>query len=179
MVKKPLSILSFDKTNSITVCDYSNEFIDLDESKAILRKKHSPNSPDMLYIDDKKKEIWFVEFKSSNKRNLSKIDEKIKLKKKIFAGLFLIYEISCPDGCKYINYDRYYFVVFDKEKIDGFEDEFLSLGDELNPRIIEFGLEDLKPQFLKDVFTENCESLITVFQRRFNIEFIKEKNEQE
>ncbi len=64
----------------------------------------------------KKKRFGGVEFKSSNKRNLSKIDERIKLKKKIFAGLFLIYEISCPDGCKYINYDRYYFVVLIKRR---------------------------------------------------------------
>jgi hypothetical protein len=68
MIKKPLSLLSFDEINNIIVCDYKNEFIDLDDSKGVLNKSYSPNSPDMLYINENKKEIWFVEFKSSNKK---------------------------------------------------------------------------------------------------------------
>jgi len=83
MIKKPLSLLSFDKTNNIIVCDYDNEFIDLDDTKGILNKSQSPNSPDMLYISESNKEIWFVEFKSSNKQRLDSWKEKIKLRKKI------------------------------------------------------------------------------------------------
>jgi len=52
----------------------------------------------------------------------------------------------------------------------------LALGEELTQRSIEFGLEDLKPQFIKDIFTENCNELKRLFKYRFNIEFIKEKN---
>jgi len=174
MIKKPLSLLSFDKTNNIIVCDYKNEFIDLDDSKGILNKSYSPNSPDMLYINENKKEIWFVEFKSSNKKRLESYKEKIKLRKKIFSGLFLIYEIFCEKSCNYKNYDKFYFIVYSKEKLDSFEDEFLSLSNKPTQRSIEFGLEDLKPQFVKDIFTEDCEELKKLFQKRFNIEFIKE-----
>jgi hypothetical protein len=174
MIKKPLSLLSFDKTNNIIVCDYKNEFIDLDDSKGVLNKSYSPNSPDMLYINENKKEIWFVEFKSSNKKRLESYKEKIKLRKKIFSGLFLIYEIFCKKSCDYKNYDKFYFIVYSKEKLDSFEDEFLSLSNKSTQRSIEFGLEDLKPQFVKDIFTEDCEELKKLFQKRFNIEFIKE-----
>jgi hypothetical protein len=174
MIKKPLSLLSFDKTNNIIVCDYKNEFIDLDDSKGVLNKSYSPNSPDMLYINENKKEIWFVEFKSSNKKRLESYKEKIKLRKKIFSGLFLIYEIFCEKSCDYKNYDKFYFIVYSKEKLDSFEDEFLSLSNKSTQRSIEFGLEDLKPQFVKDIFTEDCEELKKLFQKRFNIEFIKE-----
>jgi hypothetical protein len=174
MIKKPLSLLSFDKTNNIIVCDYKNEFIDLDDSKGILNKSYSPNSPDMLYINENKKEIWFVEFKSSNKKRLESYKEKIKLRKKIFSGLFLIYEIFCEKSCDYKNYDKFYFIIYSKEKLDSFEDEFLSLSNKSTQRSIEFGLEDLKPQFVKDIFTEDCEELKKLFQKRFNIEFIKE-----
>jgi len=176
MIKKPLSLLSFDKTNNIIVCDYDNEFIDLDDTKGILNKSQSPNSPDMLYISESNKEIWFVEFKSSNKQRLDSWKEKIKLRKKIFSGLFLVYEIFCEKSCDYKKYDKFYFIVYDKEENKSFEDEFLALGEELTQRSIEFGLEDLKPQFIKDIFTENCNELKRLFKYRFNIEFIKEKN---
>ena len=176
MIKKPLSILSFDKTNQIIVCDYDNKFIDLDDTKGVLNRPQTPNSPDMLYIDDNKKEIWFVEFKSSSRRNLDKFKEKIKLKKKIFSGLFLIYEIFCEKSCEYKNYDKFYFIVFRDEK-KSYEDELIdNLALNINSnrkRDILFGLEDLKPQFLKDIFTENCDKLKQLFQKRFNIEFVK------
>ncbi len=174
MIKKPLSKLSYDKSNKITVCDYDNKFIDLDDTKGILNKIQSPNSPDMIYIYDLNKEIWFVEFKSSNKKRLESTKEKIKLRKKIFAGLFLMYEIFCEKSCDYKNYDKFYFIVYNKNKSESTEDEFLDMFDELSERSIEFGLEDLKPQFLKDIFTEDCDELKKLFQKRFNIEFIKE-----
>jgi len=174
MIKKPLSLLSFDKTNDIVVCDYDNEFIDLDDTKGILNKIQSPNSPDMLYINEFKKEIWFIEFKSSNKKRLNSWKEKVKLRKKIFSGLFLVYEIFCEKSCDYKKYDKFYFIVYNKEEKESFEDEFLALGEELTQRSIEFGLEDLKPQFVKDIFTEDCAELKRLFKKRFNIEFIKE-----
>jgi len=59
-----------------------------------------------------------------------------------------------------------------KEKSFGLLDIFA----ELSVRSIEFGLEDLKPQFVKDIFTEDCEELKKLFKHRFDIEFIKEKN---
>ncbi len=176
MIKKPLSKLSFDKNNRIVVCNYRNEFIDLDETKGVLKKSYSPNSPDMVYIDENRREIWFIEFKSSSKENLSTIKEKVKLKKKIFAGLFLIYEIFCEKSCEYKDYDKFYFIVYDKEEIKSSEDEVLDEFDKNSKREVEFGLEDLRPQFIKDVFTENCDRLKKTFEKRFNIKFIKEKN---
>ena len=86
----------------------------------------------------------------------------------------MIYEIFCEKSCNYKNYDKFYFIVYSKEKLDSFEDEFLSLSNKPTQRSIEFGLEDLKPQFVKDIFTEDCEELKKLFQKRFNIEFIKE-----
>ena len=176
MIKKSLSLLSFDKTNNIIVCDYDNEFIDLDDTKGILNKIQSPNSPDMLYINESKKEIWFVEFKSSNKKRLNAVKEKVKLRKKIFSGLFLVYEIFCEKSCDYKEYDKFYFIVYNKEDSKSFEDDFLALGEELTQRSIEFGLGDLKPQFVKDIFTEGCMELKELFKHRFDIEFLKEKN---
>ncbi len=174
MIEKSLSLLSFDKYNKITVCNYDNTFIDLDDTKGILKRPQLPNSPDMLYINDDKKEIWFIEFKSSNNKSLNSWKEKSKLRKKIFAGLFLTYEIFCEKSCDYKNYDKFYFIVYNKEKIESFEDELLDMFSELSKREIEFNLEDLKPQFLKDIFTEDCEELKKLFKYRFNIAFTKE-----
>ena len=170
--KKPLSELSYDNDNKIVVCDYKNSFIDLDTTKGMLHRSHSPESPDMLYIDEKKREIWFVEFKSSNAKNLNSHKNKIKLRKKIFAGLFLVYEIFCEKCSKYRTYDKFYYVVYNKVT-QNYEDELLDSFEEESSRDIEFGLEDLKPNFLKDIFTENCDSLKELFQKRFRIEFIK------
>jgi hypothetical protein len=104
ITKKSLSKLSFDDTNNKIVCNYQNEFIDLDTTKGILKKQQTPKTPDMLYINDEQKELWFVEFKSST-------------------------------------------------------------------RDIEFGLEDLKPQFIEDIFTDNCNNFKQLFEKRFNIKF--------
>jgi hypothetical protein len=174
MIKKSLSTLSYDKSNKIIVCNYDNKFIDFDDIKGILKRPQTANTPDMIYISDIYKEIWFIEFKSSNKDALNHWKAKIGLRKKIFAGLFLTYEIFCEKSCDYKDYDKFYFIVFNKEKQKSREDELLDMFDKLSKRSIEFGLEDLKPQFVKDIFTEDCEELKKLFQKRFNIEFIKE-----
>jgi len=173
MIKKePLSTLSYDNANKIIVCNYSNKFIDLDNTKGLLKRANIANTPDMLYINDNIKEIWFVEFKSSSKSNLDKLKEKIKLKKKIFAGLFLLYEIFCEKSCEYKDYKKFYFVVYNKEEQISYEDELLNLFDEDSERSIEFGLEDLKPQFLEDIFTNSCQVLKELFDKRFGIKFV-------
>ena len=169
IIKKQLRELSFDNANRIIVCDYKNEFIDFDTSKGALQREQTPNTPDMLYIDDEKKEIWFVEFKSSSKNSLDR--EKFKLKRKILSGLILFYELFCQDSCKYKDYDKYYFVVYNKPQEMSYEDELLSIFDENSYRSIEFDLEELKPKFLKEVFTENCNALRELFLRRFGINF--------
>ena len=178
-IEAPLSKLSLDKTNGRVVCNYKNRFIDLDETKGRLQRTYSPKSPDMLYIDDEKKEIWFVEFKSSNERNLNTLDIKIKLKQKIFAGLFLIYELACEESCKYRDYKKFYFIVYNKQESNSFEDELLDAFDEESQRSIEFSLGDLKKYgFVNNIFTENCDSLKILFKNRFGIEFIPEANYQ-
>ncbi len=86
--------------------------------------------------------------------------------------MFLVYEIFCQKCSKYRTYDKFYYVVYNKVTRN-YEDELLDSFEEESSRDIEFGLEDLKPNFLKDVFTENCDSLKELFQRRFKIEFVK------
>jgi hypothetical protein len=174
MIKKSLSKLSCDSNNKIIVCDYDNIFIDLDSSKGLLQKAQSPNSPDMLYINDEKKEIWFVEFKSSKQKSLDATKEKVKLRKKIFAGLFLTYELFCDQSCVHKDYAKFYFIVYNKEKATSFEDELLNDFDSSSQRNIEFGLGDLRPQFVEDIFTENCEELKKLFKKRFDIVFTKD-----
>jgi len=173
MIKKSLSTLSA-SNSGIVVCDYDDEFIDFDNSKGSLRRSSVPKSPDMLYLNDIKKEAWFIEFKSSNHKTLDSWKEKSKLRKKVFAGLFLLYEIACDKTCNYREYDKFYFVVYNKERPASFEEEVLENFSELSQRAIEFGLDDLKPQFVKDVFTEDCQSLKELFKHRFNIKFVKE-----
>ena len=173
--KQPLYKLSSDKTNERIVCNYKNKFINFDNLKGILKKKKIPESPDMLYINNDKKEIWFVEFKSSKKDNLDKIKEKIKLKRKFFAGIFLIYEIFCKKSCDYKKYKKYYFIVFNK-KNENYENELINIFEQNNTRDIEFGLADLKPTFVNDVITDNCENFIKLFSQRFQIKFEENLN---
>jgi len=62
MIKKPLSKLSYDKFNNIVVCNYTNEFIDLDDTKGILKRTQTANTPDMFYINEERKELWFIRY---------------------------------------------------------------------------------------------------------------------
>ncbi len=96
---------------------------------------------------------------------------KIKLKRKVLSALFLLYEIYCEKSCEYKNYNKFYFVVFNKNETLSFEDEFLNISNKDDKRMIEFGLDDLKPNFLKDIFTDNCDSFIKLFSNRFKIQF--------
>jgi hypothetical protein len=172
MVKKSLRELSAPIEGN-PVCNYSNEFIDFDESKGKLGKKFSPMSPDMLYINDEIKQIWFVEFKARSKKSLDNVKDKKELKQKLFGGLFMLYELFC-DKCKqYKNYEKYYFVVYNKESSSSFENEVLDNFDSNSERTIEFSLDELKPTFVKDVFTENCMEFKRLFEQKFGFEFRK------
>lgn len=172
--KEPLCHISYDSANTKTVCNYENEFINFDKAKGALRKKYIGKTPDILYVDDTKREIWFIEIKSSSKENLDSLERKIGLKRKLFAGLILLYELCCMNSCLYKEYKKFYFVVFDK-KYENFEDEVIDSFAVDSPRSIEFGLEDLKPQFVDEVFTEDCSSFVQLFRKRFGIEFMRKE----
>jgi hypothetical protein len=92
-----LSKLS-DGENGI-VCNYKNKFINFDILKGELNYKQSPATPDMLYINKRKKEIWFVEFKSNKKENLKKL--KFDIRKKLLEGIIVFYEIFKDRFCEY------------------------------------------------------------------------------
>ena len=161
--QKKLSQLSFDTDNSKIVCNYSNEFIDFDELKKIRRTHKLPQSPDMLFINEEKKEIWFVEFKSSSKQSINKF----KIKRKILDGLIMFYEIFQ----NYYKFKKYYFVVYNTE--ESYEDKVLSGFSEKN---IEFDLEEVEGKFLDKVFTDSSENFIKKWNEKFDIEFLKEEN---
>jgi len=170
---KPLSQISFDKSNTRPVCFFKNKFLSLDDAKGLLQRSNPLPSVDMIFISKEKEEIWFVEFKSSSQQNLNSKSEKIKLKRKIFGSLILLNELCCEKACEIIKYEKYYFVVYNKEFIS-YENEVIEYFEETSDRSIEFTLEDLKPSFIKDVLTENCEQFTRLFSKRFNIDFIHE-----
>ncbi len=164
MYQKKLSELSLDSENNQIVCNYSNEFIDFDELKKIRKTRKLPLSPDLLYIDEDSQEIWFVEFKSSTKKNLE--NKRFEIKRKILDGLIVFYEIFQ----NYYKYKKYYFVVYDTE--ESYNEMVVNALSEKN---IEFGLEEIEGKFLDKVFTDNCEKFITEWEKRFNIKFYKGK----
>ncbi len=158
---KKLKEISKDEDNNIIVCNCENFFLNFDELKNVKKYKQYPSSPDMLFINNDKKEIWFIEFKSSGFRNLKK--ERFKIKRKILDGLIVFYEIYQ----NYFDYKKFYFVVYNKA--NSYENEVVnSIGEE---KTIEFGLEELIRKFLEDVFTENCEVFKEKFKERFGIKF--------
>jgi len=160
---KKLSELSFDTDNSEIVCNYSNKFIDFDELKKIRGTHSLPQSPDMIFVNEEKKEIWFVEFKSSTKDNLQ--NKKFKIKRKILDGLIIFYEIFQ----NYYEFKKYYFVVYNTE--ESYEEKVLN---GFAQKEIEFDLEEIENKFLDKVFTDSSESFIEKWTDRFNIEFTKE-----
>ena len=162
--QKKLSQLSFDDKNNKIVCNYSNKFIDFDELKKIRKTHKLPLSPDMLFINEEIKEIWFVEFKSSSKQSINKF----KIKRKILDGLIIFYEIFQ----NYYKFKKYYFVVYDTKET--YEEQVLS---GFSQKGIEFDLEEIEGKFLDKVFTDSSENFIRKWSNRFNIEFIKDKNE--
>jgi len=160
-----LKNISKDDDNNKIICNCENSFINFDKLKNKKKYKNPPSSPDMLFISISKKEIWFIEFKSSSKINLE--NKKHKIKRKILDGLIVFYEIYR----NYFDFKKYYFVVYNK--YSSYEDEVI---EELSEnRTIEFELEELKGKFLEDVFTENCEEFKNIFSQKFNIEFECEK----
>ncbi len=157
-----LELLSFDDSNKTVVCKYKNKFINFDDLKKERRSKKLPLSPDMLYIDDAIKEVWFVEFKSSTKENLE--NKKYLLKRKLLDGLIIFYEIFQ----NYYEYKKYYFVVYNE--FDNKEDELLEI---LSNKNIDFGLEELEGKIVDGVFTDNCKTFVKIWQDRFKIDFTK------
>jgi len=132
---KPLKEISFDNKNKIIVCNCENRFIDFDKLKKVRPSKKEPSSPDMLFINKDKREIWFVEFKSSSYESLRK--ERFKLKRKILDGLIVFYEIFKD----FYEYKKFYLVVYNKPNNYDSEDELVDFLSE--ERVIEFDLEEL------------------------------------
>ncbi len=155
-----LKNLSKDITNNRIVCSCENFFIDFDKQKKERKTSKEPSSPDMLLISDYRKEILFVEFKSSNYESLE--GKKYELWQKVLEGLIIFYEIF--QG--YFNYKKLFFLVYKKEIS---HEDFVveSIGEN---RPIEFGLEEFKGKFLEDVFTEDCETFKEFLKSRYSIE---------
>ena len=156
---RKLKNISKDKENNIIVCNCENYFIDFDKFKKIKKYRKPPSSPDMLFIYREKKEIWFIEFKSSNEENIRK--KQIQIKRKILEGLIIFYEILK----NYFDFKKYYFIVYNKHS--SFNEEVI---DNIVNKPIEFSLEELKGKFLEDVITGNCETFIKFFKEKFKIE---------
>ena len=151
--------LSFDKTNNISLCKYKNRFLDFEEIVKIRKSNELPKAVDMLYIDDEKKEIWFIEFKNKEKEKIDKFD----VKRKILDSLISFYELFDDNNLR-CKYTKNYFVVY-KCSNDSFEEMY----NEFEDIEIYFELEEIKNKFLECVITECCEFFIKYFENNNNI----------
>jgi len=160
---QPISRLSYDKKNKIPLCQYKNEFYAFEEIVKLKHSKELPNAVDMLYINDEKKEVWFVEFKNRKKDNIDKFDIKRKILDSLISFYELFDEILC---CKY---KKKYFVVYKCEN----DDIHLKLFNEFEDREIYFDLKEIENKFLEEVITDCCNNFLKEFEKRFNIEWMK------
>ena len=160
--RRPLHTLSEDTDNHEIVCNRRNRFVDFDRLKKVRKTKKLPYSPDMLFIHAKKKEVWFVEFKSSAKTSLEG-KKKYELKRKALDGLIIFYEVFKG----FYDFKKYYFVVYDKSQ--SYEEEVVNA---LSEKDVEFGLEELEGKFYEKVFTDSCETFVSEWNRRFGKIFI-------
>jgi len=146
------------------VCNYKNKFINFDELKGVLRYPKPPMTPDMLYINKSKKEIWFVEFKSNKKDNLKSL--KFEVKRKILYGIIVFYELFKDKFC---NFSKNYIVVY--KNFNDPELEILNyFGGELAKH---YDLKELENKFLKSTGVLNCMEFQSLFLNRFGIKFRK------
>ena len=159
---KPLSILSLDDNNQISLCNYKNKFLSGDDLK-----NNSIPTVDMIFLHLKKKIICFIEFKNSPYRNLNSWKYKKQFREKFFGSRIVLSENLILD---IRDFKKVYIVVYKRDKNKSSVDEFEEWGNE--NKIIEFGLSDLiEKNFIDDIFTEDCEFLKVFFQYKFNIIF--------
>jgi len=156
---EPIYKLSFDKDNKFSLCNFKNAFLDFE--KIIKLNKELSKAVDMLFIDEIKKEIWFVEFKNRNKDSVDKFD----IKRKILDSLISFYELFDKTLC--CEYVKKYFVVYKCED----EDVHQELFNEFQDREIYFDLKEIKNKFLEEVITDCCKSFLNEFSKRFNIKW--------
>jgi hypothetical protein len=163
--KDSIKNLSFDKDNKVFLCNYKNKFLNFEEIVKLKNKKELPKAVDMLYINDEKKEIWFVEFKNMDKNKVEK-NKKYDVKRKILDSLIFFYEICCQENI-FCDYKKNYFVVYKCDYKD-IHDELYSYVEELE---IYFELEEIKNKFLDEVITQCCDFFLKEFTKRFNIKW--------
>ena len=146
------------------VCNYKNKFINFDELKGILKYDKSPKTPDMLYIHRKKREIWFVEFKSNKKENLKSL--KFEIKRKILDGIIVFHELFKDRFCKF---SKNYIVVY-----KNFNNSELEIMDYFGNELVEYyDLKELEKKFLRHTNVMNCREFQSLFSSKFGIEFRK------
>ena len=157
---KPIKNLSFDKDNKISLCNFENAFLDFEEIVKLKKSKELPKAVDMLFLSNKTKEIWFVEFKNRSKNDVKKYD----VKRKILDSLIAFYELFDKKLC--CEYEKKYFVVYKCE-----EDVHFELYSEFEDREIYFDLKEIKNKFLEEVITDCCKVFLDVFNNRYGIKW--------
>ena len=143
------------------VCNYRNRFINMDELKKALKYKNPPKTPDMLYINRKKNEIWFIEFKSNKFDNLKPL--KYDIKRKILDGIIVFYELFKDRFC---SFSKNYIVVH-----KDFEDNEIEVMDNIINLSEYYDLKELEGKFLKYSNVLSCNEFKNLFINRFGITF--------
>ena len=146
------------------VCNFKNRFINFDRLKGVIPYPKPPMTPDMLYINRKKSEVVFVEFKSNEEKNLKTNEIKFQIKRKILDGIIVFYEIFKEKFC---NFQKIYILVY-----RNFKNPEMEVMNYFSNELYEYyNLEELEKKFLKASYVMNCDELRNFFKTRFGISF--------
>ena len=150
---------SYDKENSVYMCQSDMLVVDFDKVTRVLNPKKQPSSYDTLIVEEKSKKVFCVEFKNQKQSDISNMN----LHKKVKDSEDTFREIFSKNSVKKENYKFILCIVYkstpSKYRYRRFKEN-----------IIHFQLEQYNGKYFDEIITNDIEFFKKEFQKSYGCE---------
>ncbi len=148
---------SYDKENSVYMCQSELLVVDFDKVTRVLNPKKQPSSYDSLIVEEKEKKVFCVEFKNQKESDISNIN----LHKKVKNSENTFKQICLENNVNKGNYTFILCIVYkstpSKYRYRRFKEN-----------IIHFQLEQYKGNYFDDIITNDILFFKKEFQKSYD-----------
>ncbi|MDQ7084944.1 MAG: hypothetical protein Q9M36_08420 [Sulfurovum sp.] len=148
---------SYDKENSVYMCQSELLVVDFDKVTRVLNPKKQPSSYDTLIVEEKDKKVFCVEFKNQKESDISNIN----LHKKVKNSEDTFKQICLENN---INKGNYTFVLCIVYKSTPSKYRYRRFKE----NIIHFQLEQYKGEYVDEIITNDSVFFKKEFQKSYD-----------
>jgi len=155
---------SYDKENSVYMCQSELLVVDFDKVTRLLNPKKQPSSYDTLIVEEKRKKVFCVEFKNQKQSDISNINlhKKIKNSEDTFREIF---------SKHHVKKEKYTFILCIVYKSTPLKYRYRRFKE----NIIHFQLEQYKGKYFDKIITNDIVFFKKEFQKNYGCNSLDNK----